>query len=285
VDYDASEEVPSFQDIQDIELSGNFALTKAGLRRRPVNYGLDIFTRSEAPPGSGLGTSAAMGVALIGVLNRVAGVHQTPDQIAETAVALETEELQILSGKQDHYAAALGGVQFMTFRGPHVQSVAMPLDPSLLADLQRQIVLVYTGKSRLSSDLHRHVVQRFESNDPTLLSLFEGLTRIALDVRDALLKGQIDEVGKLVHENWNHQKQLYSGISNPDIEQLCAIGIRAGAIGVKACGAGGGGCLAFVCKDGVESYVAKSLKAAGAEVLRFDIAPQGLMVWSRAESE
>lgn len=281
VDFDEREVLPSVRDVQNAELKGSFGLVKAALRRRPVHRGMEIYTRSDAPPGSGLGTSASMGVALIGALNRLAGVHETPDEIAETAVALETEELGILSGKQDHYVAALGGVQFMTFQGGLVRSVPLTLDATLLADLQRRIVLVYTGKSRLSSDLHRHVISRFESSDPIFFRLLEELAQAARDARDALLRGDLDRLGKIVGINWERQRELYDGITTPQIEELCVIGARHGALGAKACGAGGGGCLLFVCEDGSEGTVAKALQHAGATVLRYDIAREGLLTWSR----
>jgi D-glycero-alpha-D-manno-heptose-7-phosphate kinase len=283
-DYDEREEVPSIRHIRETELTGNFGLVKAALRRRGSRSGLEICTRSDAPPGSGLGTSASMGVALIGALGSVAGVPETPDRVAETAFALETEELRILSGKQDHYAAALGGVQYMSFRGPWVQSVAVPLSAPALADLQRRLVLVYTGRSRLSSDVHRHVVARFEAEDARFLVLLESLADLAAAARDALLRGDMDDVGKCVRENWGYQRELYDGIATPDMEDLATIGRGAGAIGMKACGAGGGGCLVFVCEDGMEGRVAAALGGAGAHVLPFDIAPQGLLWWSREAS-
>jgi len=281
VDFGEREVLPSVRDVQHAELTGNFGLVKAALRRRPAHGGIEIFTRSEAPPGSGLGTSASMGVALIGALNRMGNIHETPDETAEIAVALETEELGVLSGKQDHYVAALGGVQFMTFYGGLVRSVPLPLDATALAELQRRIVLVYTGKSRLSSDLHRHVVARFESGDPSFFKILEELAQAARDARDALLRGDIERLAKVVGVNWEYQRELYSGICTPQMEELSAVGVRHGALSVKACGAGGGGCLAFVCEDGCEGRVAHALREAGAEVLRYDIALTGLLTWSR----
>lgn len=281
VDFGEREVLPSVRDVQTAELTGNFGLVKAALRRRPVGRGMEIFTRSDAPPGSGLGTSASMGVALVGALNRLEGVYQTPDETAEIAVALETDELGILSGKQDHYVAALGGVQYMAFHGGIVRAVSIPLAAAALAELQRRIVLVYTGKSRLSSDLHRHVVSRFETGDPAFVRVLEELAQAARDARDALLEGDLDRLGKVVGANWERQRELYAGIATPQIDELCAIGVRHGAIAAKACGAGGGGCLAFVCEDGSEGLVAKALRDAGAELLRYDVAREGLLTWSR----
>jgi len=281
VDFDEREDLPASRLVHETELRGSFGLVKAALRRRGVDRGLQIVTRCEAPPGSGLGTSASMGVALIGALNRVMGVYETPDASAETAVRLETEELGILSGKQDHYAAALGGVHYMTFRGPHVSCVRLPLSRESLADMQRRIVLVYTGRSRLSGDVHTHVHGRFESREPGFTRILEDLSDLAGAGRDALLRGSFDELGKVVNANWDLQRALHPAITTSDIEDLCAIGLRSGAVGVKACGAGGGGCLLFVCEDGAEGRVARALSESDVTPLTFDLASWGLLSWSK----
>ena len=281
VDYDETEEMPAEHLVHTEELRGSFGLVKAALRRRLVDRGMQILTRCEAPPGSGLGTSASMGVALIGALNGVMGVFETPDVTAETAVALETEELGILSGKQDHYAAALGGVQFMSFRGAEVSCVPLELRQESLADLQRRLVLVYTGQSRLSGDVHRHVVRRFQSGDPEIRGTLAGLASAANDARDALLHDDLDGLGKVVQSNWELQMALHPAVSTVELESLWRVGRASGAIGAKACGAGGGGCLVFVCEDGAEGPVAKALSSAGARVLTCDVSPAGLLAWSR----
>ena len=142
LDFDETAHMPVGQAIADADLTGPFGLVKAALRRRPARSGVSILSRSEAPPGSGLGTSAAMGVALVGALGRATGVPDDTKATAETAVALETEELRILSGKQDHYASTLGGAQFMTFDGPDVTTTRLPLSPEATAELRRRVVLV-----------------------------------------------------------------------------------------------------------------------------------------------
>lgn len=279
LDFGEATDVGVGDAIPDEDLTGAFGLVKAALRRRPVGRGVNILTRSEAPPGSGLGTSAAMGVALIGALNAATGVNDDESEIAETAVALETEELRILSGKQDHYASTLGGVQFMTFDGPAVTTSRLDLTPEALANLRRRVVLVYTGHSRLSSDLHEHVVGRFEARDPGLLGTLREIAGIAREARGALLRGSYAELGRCVAANWECQKALYPGITTDDIEALADVGRRNGALGMKACGAGGGGCLVFVAADGAEGPLTSALEDAGARTLRYDVAERGLLTW------
>ncbi|MBT3267313.1 hypothetical protein HN371_09190 [Candidatus Poribacteria bacterium] len=281
LDFDETAHMPVGQAIADADLTGPFGLVKAALRRRPARSGVSILSRSEAPPGSGLGTSAAMGVALVGALGRATGVPDDTKATAETAVALETEELRILSGKQDHYASTLGGAQFMTFDGPDVTTTRLPLSPEATAELRRRVVLVYTGHSRLSSDLHEHVVGRFEARDAGLLATLREIAAIAHDARDALVAGSAGELARCVAANWECQKALYPGITTDEIETLAATGRRHGALGMKACGAGGGGCLAFIAADGAEGPLADALQAAGAQSLRYDVAESGLLTWTR----
>ncbi|MDA1190832.1 MAG: hypothetical protein O3A46_04000 [Candidatus Poribacteria bacterium] len=280
VDYDEREELSTIRDVQNVELTGSFGLVKAALRRRHVEGRLDILTRSDAPPGSGLGTSASMGVALIAALNRAAGVEQSAAEMAETAVELETVELGILSGKQDHYAAALGGAQFMTFDGGAVSVEAVQMRRDQLAEFQRRFVLAYTGKSRLSSDLHVHVTERFEQRDQSFLNRLRNLTDTAREARSALLRGNYDELAQCITFNWEQQKALYNGITTREIDALEAVGRHAGAVAMKACGAGGGGCLLFLCDDGAEGLVARQLREAAASTLRFDVAESGAFAWS-----
>lgn len=280
LDFDDATDMPVDRAGDDGALAGPFGLVRAALRRRPVGRAVSIVSRSEAPPGSGLGTSAAMGVALVGALGSANGVTDDDRSIAETAVALETDELGNLSGKQDQYASTLGGVQFMTFQGPDVTTTRIHRAAEELAELRRRVVLVYTGQSRLSGDLHAHVVGRFEAREAGLLGALREIASIAHGARDAFVAGSMPELARCVAANWECQKALYPGITTEEIETLAALGRRNGALGMKACGAGGGGCLAFVAEDGAEGPLSAALEAAGAQTLRYDIAQSGLLTWT-----
>ncbi len=285
LDYADAAEVAVGQAAGEGELGGAFGLVRAALGRRPVGRAVEVLTHSEAPPGSGLGTSAAMGVALLGALGAVSNEPIELSTLAETAVALETEDLGLLSGKQDHYASALGGVQYMTFRGEDVAHTRLALSDSDLAQLRARVVLVYTGSSRLSSDLHEHVVGRFNARDAALLSTLEEIAGIAEAARAALAAADYTELGRCVAANWECQKRLYPGIATDQIDALADVGRQNGALGMKACGAGGGGCLVFVARDGHEAQLAAALADAGAQPLRYDIAERGLLTWTRPHAD
>jgi len=274
-DFDLYE---SANDIRNIEYNGNIDLVKAAIKRLNVEYGLDIMTRSEAPPGSGLGTSASMGVALIGALAKNMDIFYLRNEIAELAVKLETEELGIFSGKQDHYAAAFGGFNFMRFDGEIVSSSIIRIPEDVTLNLEKNSVLVYTGKSRLSSNIHEHVINSFKKGKNK--TALEGLVRVAEEMKAVLANGNLVDFGQLLLDNWKYQKDMHPSITNEQIDNLFEIAINNGALGGKACGAGGGGCLYFYCKDNTEHKVRKALEGASARILNFHFEFNGLQTWS-----
>jgi len=237
-----------------------------------------ITTRSDAPPGSGLGTSAAMGVALIGALTRLVGRPLLGHEIAELASEIEREELGILGGKQDQYASALGAVQFMEFYGEGVRAAPLRLAPATEFALQKHLVLCYTEQSRLSGDIHQRVTDAFRKGEPGTTGAIANLKRIAREMKDALLLGDLDAFAALMSANWESQKRLHPSVTNGRIEELFAIAAKAGAAGGKACGAGGGGCLVFIAQPDREHILRQALKEAGARVIDFVLDHHGLQV-------
>ncbi len=263
-------------DIRRLEYDGNADLVKAALKHLGVPGGIEVTTRSDAPPGSGLGTSAAMGVALIGALSTFARRPLLPHEVAEMASEIERKELGILGGKQDQYASALGGWQSMEFFGETVRAAPLRLDPGTAFQLQKHLVLCYTEQSRLSGDIHQRVTEAFESRDPETTSAMENLKAIARKMKDALLLGDIEQFARLMSENWANQKRLHPSVTNERIEDLFAIANDAGAAGGKACGAGGGGCLVFMAKPDREHLLRKALREAGARLIEFVFDHDGL---------
>ncbi len=276
-DYDISLEIASFDELA---YDGRLDLIKAALRRLQVRQGADIFVRGEAPPGSGMGSSASAGVALIGLLDAFRGQERGLSEIAELAHLLETEELGIAGGKQDQYAAAYGGLNFLEFEDPVVR--VRPLHPpdGVLNELEKHLVLCYTDRSRVSGDIISTVMEAYRRGEPSTVRALHRLKAIAVEMRDALLAGDLEAFGALLRENWENQKALHPSVTNPQIERLFAIALTAGAIGGKALGAGGGGCLLFYCRPDREHLVRQALAEAGAQPLSFHLDFKGLQVWT-----
>lgn len=275
-DFDLYEKA---EDIKQLEYNGNIDLAKAAIKKMDIEHGLEIITRSNAPAGSGLGTSAAMGVTLIGALSRFTKKPMLSYEFAEAASAIERFELDIFGGKQDQYASALGGFNFMEFDDEEVKVSTLAIASDVLYDLEKHLVLCYTGKSRLSGDIHRKVVNAYESNEPKTRNALDNLKSIAQKMKDALLIGDLETFGVLLSENWENQKALHPSVTNTQIDDLFDIALANGAIGGKACGAGGGGCLVFYAHEDQEHNVRGELEHAGASIIDFNFDFGGLRIW------
>lgn len=246
-------------------VTGEQIVTDEGMQ---VRYGFAL------PTGSGLGTSAALNVCWFGLI----GGGTDRRKVAEQAYGLE-ELLGILGGRQDQYAAAFGGFNLMRFAGGsqvEVEPVALP--PETITALEARSVLVYTGTPRLSGNIHESVWGGFRAGRTETVAAFHGLREVGLAQPEALKNGNFAEFAALLEKNWICQKNLDPSVSNPQIEQLFATAQNAGALGGKACGAGGGGCLYFVTEEGQQTAVTEALVAAGARHIPFAFEFNGLQV-------
>lgn len=240
--------------------------------------GLDVQYGFDLPSGSGLGTSSALNVVWLSLIkNQMAAGDDEREQIAEIAYRLEGL-LGISGGKQDQYAAALGGFNRMTFGVNGVAVERLAVDPAVVAELEARCVLCYTGKPRLSSRIHENVWGAFARGVPETVNALHALRDVALKMKPVLLGGDLDAFAGLIGENWEHQKALDASVTNPQINALFDAAGAAGALGGKACGAGGGGCLLFVAEAGRQTAVADALTMRGARVIPFRFAFDGLTV-------
>lgn len=270
----------SVQNFRELEYDGNLDLIKAAISRLGIQRGMNLFVRCDAPPGSGTGSSASIGVALIGLLNLLQDNRLSAYEVARLANLLETEELHIAGGKQDQYAAAIGGFNYMEFKDPSVNVSPLHLDTSAVVELEKHLVLCYTGKSRLSGNLITRVQEAYQAGRPSTVGALERMRDVAVEMKSALLKGQIGEFGRLLQANWECQKQLDPTITTDQIDSLFEIAAAAGSVGGKALGAGGGGCVLFLASPDREHDVRTALEQAGVQVLDFNFEFGGLRVWS-----
>jgi D-glycero-alpha-D-manno-heptose-7-phosphate kinase len=259
-------------------LDGRLDLLKAALRMLPVQAACTITTRCDAPAGSGLGTSGAMDVALVAALALARAEPLTGREIAEQAWYLETVEAKIPGGKQDQFAAALGGFQRLTFRDPDVGLEPITLDPAFAAALERRTVLCYTGRSRVSGAMITRVMTAYEHGDPRVTGALRAMKDAAAAMAEALRAGDATGVAALLSENWKHQQLLDPGMCTPEMARLEGALQAAGALGGKAAGSGAGGSMFFVTGDDPAPAIAAA-RAAGATVLPLRWAFAGVRAW------
>jgi D-glycero-alpha-D-manno-heptose-7-phosphate kinase len=257
---------------------GKLPLLTAALRMFPVLGGFTLTTRCDAPPGSGLGSSGALGVALVGALARARQESLDGREFAEQAWHVESIEAQLPGGKQDQYGAALGGFHRLSFRDPDVGVEPVTLDPAFAAALERQILICYTNKSRVSGDTISRVMGAYERGDPTVTGALRALKDVGNAMVDALRAADLARVGALLSENWKHQQALDPGMRTDEMARLEAVASGGGALGGKAAGAGAGGSMFFVMK-GAARDAAAAVSATGAKVLSLAWSAEGVRTW------
>ena len=276
-DFDTFIEV---KDFKQLEYDGNLDLIKAAIRVLEVKQGMDIFVRCDAPPGSGTGSSSSISVALIGLLNTLQNEKLSPHEIAKLGRVLELQELHIAGGKQDYYASALGGINYLEFEDPAVSNSNLNVRPEVISEMEKHMVLCYTGKSRLSGNIISKVMGAYEHGEKETTNALFNLKRIAHEMKSALLTGDTKRFASLLDENWQNQKMLDESTTNPQIDHLFDAAYKRGAIGGKALGAGGGGCLLFYCDDNCEHEVRKALQENSVQIIDFNLEFQGLSTWT-----
>lgn len=224
-----------------------------------------ITIESQSPRGGGLGASSALVVALLAagtaLLERRA---ESADRLAALARDLEAQLMGLPTGIQDHYPGLLGGALELCYPpgGHQVERLAANLEA-----LGDSLVVAYTGQSHFSAGANWQIVRRRLEAEPETTALLQGIGEVAGELADALKAGELERVGTLMSSEWSKRRRLAEGISTPRLEELLTSGLAAGAWGGKACGAGGGGSLAFLAPADRRSEVVRALTAVGAEVL------------------
>jgi D-glycero-alpha-D-manno-heptose-7-phosphate kinase len=241
---------------------GRLDLQKAALRILPVGA-CTLTTRSDAPTGSGLGSSGALDVALVAALSAARGESPDPVSIAETACHLEAVEAGIPGGRQDQFASAHGGFLRLTFRDPDAEVERLKLDPAFAADLARRMVLCYTSASRFSGTTISRVMRAYEQGDRNVVHALLGLRSVAERMVTALLGSDFSAIGRLLSENWTHQQALDPMMRTDDMARLEHAVMAAGALGGKAAGSGAGGCMFFLAPEDPAEVIAAAAESGG----------------------
>lgn len=246
---------------------------------KPLQSGLDFFLHSDAPPGSGLGSSSTMVVALIGLLLHYQRRPMTDYEVAGLAYRIERERLGIAGGMQDQYAATFGGFNLIEFGAGTAVVNPLRVDPDILNELHYHLLLCYTGRTRLSANIIRTQVENYIERKPDVMSAMAELKRITIDMKNALLQGRLDDFGALLHEGWLNKQRMAAQITTSTIDTLYARAREEGAIGGKITGAGGGGYLLLYCQFDKKHAVARALEQLGGQVVEFAFEQAGLQTW------
>jgi D-glycero-alpha-D-manno-heptose-7-phosphate kinase len=280
LDYDI---VAKYDVDRRLPYDGELDLVKAVVHTLGCGQGLELFLHTDAPPGSGLGSSSAMVVALIGAFARWLGRSMSGYEVARLAYHIERVELGVPGGWQDQFAATFGGFNFIEFLGDDVVVNPLRVPSATLNELHYRLLLCYTGRTRLSGHILDRQIAGYREKRPEVVAALDEIKAIAIAMKNALLQGRFTDFGRLLHAEWEQKKRLAPGISDADIDALYDVARRAGAIGGKLLGAGGGGYLVFLCPFERKHRVAQALEEAGAQVVPFNFDLRGLQTWEVEE--
>lgn len=244
----------------------------------PLSFEMQTFV--DAPAGSGLGSSSTLVVAMIGAFTEWLKLPLGEYDIAHLAYDIERVDLGFAGGRQDQFAATFGGWNFMEFSaGDKVIVNPLRIRESYLHELEFNLVLYYTGTSRLSSTIIAGQIANLQSASEQSLEGMHRLKEQALRMKEALLTGHLDRMGDILDYGWKFKKDTASDISNATIDEIYEAATRAGAMGGKISGAGGGGYMMFYCPGNTRYPVAKALEAFGGQVHRLQFSERGVSSW------
>jgi D-glycero-alpha-D-manno-heptose-7-phosphate kinase len=238
--------------------------------------GFHLTANSQAPAGAGMGGSSALAIACIGALNHLVGNRYDQRKFITIAANVETTVIRVPAGFQDYYSALYGGTSCVHFRPDGIERESLKIDETRLED---RIAICYTGEPRLSGTNNWDILKRHIDGDPELFELFDGIRDSTLSVREALLADDWAKLRETMRAAYPNRKRLAPGVTTPQMERLVGTALANGAEAAKICGAGGGGCIAFLCAEGRKADVERALMGEdGAEIIDWRFSREGLTI-------
>ena len=270
----------------DLPLNGTLDLLKGVYNRIAKDYlkeplSFELITHVDAPPGSGLGSSSTLVVAIIGAFAHWLKLPLGEYDIAHLAYEIERIDLGLAGGRQDQYAATFGGFNFMEFyKDDKVIVNPLRIRKKYVNELQNNIVLFYTGTSRESAKIIDKQASAINKNAQDKIDATLMVKEQSIKMKEALLRGELDKIGETLHTGWEYKKQMAEGISNPHIEELYNTALNAGSNGGKISGAGGGGFMFFYCPGNSKFSVIEAISSMGIQVTPYEFSMSGLYSYS-----
>lgn len=269
-----------------LTIDGKLDLLKGVVNRIQRDYGINVpgfrlTTYVDAPPGSGLGTSSTLAVAIVGAFVEMLGLPLGEYDIAQYAFEIERKDLNWAGGRQDQYAATFGGVNFMEFYADDKVIVnPLRIKREYLFELEHNLLLYFTASSRDSASIIEQQASNVVKNDVDAIEAMHQLKIQAQLMKEALLKGKLNEIGEILDFGFEQKRKMASGISNARIEEIYDSAKQAGATGGKISGAGGGGFMIFYCPGNTKYHVMQALDRFGGREKKYQFVEHGLTSWT-----
>ncbi|MBP5457944.1 MAG: dehydrogenase [Paludibacteraceae bacterium] len=270
---------------KELPIDGNLDLHKGVFNRIIKNFDVEpkpfrITTYSDAPAGSGLGSSSTMVVCILQAFAEWYNLPLGDYEIAHLAYEIERVDIGLSGGKQDQYAATFGGFNFMEFLpNGHVIVNPLRIKPWIVEELEASLLLFFTGASRSSAKIIDEQRKNTIEKNSTAIEAMHKIKQSAIDMKTAILKGEINSFASILGRAWEDKKKMANSITNPMIQKAFDIALNAGAIAGKVSGAGGGGFIMFVVEPTKRKSVEKALSALDGRVVEFQFSDKGTQSW------
>lgn len=275
----------TFDATDKISPEGYFILHKGVYNRivkqfthKPLSFKMSTFV--DAPPGSGLGTSSTLVVSILGAFVEWLKLPLGEYDIAKLAYEIERIDLQMAGGKQDQYAATFGGFNYMEFIGDNVIVNPLHIRQRYSDELAHNLVLYHTATSHVSAQIIEEQQKNVQAKKQKSIDAMLALKEQAAQMKEVLLKGDLDAIGQILDEGWKHKKQMADSVSNAFIDEVYEEAMSAGATGGKISGAGGGGFMFFYCPSNARYKVIDHLAKFGGQSKRYEFVSEGLKTWT-----
>jgi len=271
--YSISESVESVEELQ-------HDIAKACLKRVGINSKIEIASLSDIPAGSGLGSSSTYTVGLLNALYSIQGHYKSLEFLADEACTIEMDILKKPMGKQDQYLAALGGfVRLDIDKQGVVVPTRIKLEKSIMNELNRNLLIFYTGQQRKNDKILNEQDQSTKNNNEEVLNSLHYIKESGYKILDIVQSGNLDELGLMFKDHWEMKKKLSLGVTNDRIDSIYDTALENGAIGGKVSGAGGGGFFTFYCNND-HSKLRTAMKEKGLQELEYSFDLDGSKIIS-----
>lgn len=281
----------SYPLVPELEIDGDASLVKGVYNRVVKDYGevtggFRITTYNDAPVGSGLGTSSSMVVCILKAFIEWLSLPLGDYEASRLAFEIERKDLALEGGKQDQYAAAFGGFNYMEFHKDDLVIVnPLKIKRWIVDELEGSIVLYFTGASRSSAKIISEQKENTEKGKTDAIEAMHAIRQSAIDMKHALLKGDMRRLAEILGSGWENKKKMAGAISNPMIEEAFDVALQAGAISGKVSGAGGGGFIMFMVDPVKKKRVTDALSNLGGFVMPFQFTDGGAHGWRIYETD
>ena len=274
----------TFTSLSEMPIGGELDLVKRALRFYCTRsdtwlgqtHGLDVTLHSKAPPGSGLGASSALLMALSSTLNEIGNLGLSKDRLIDLGANIEAQVIGIPTGKQDYFPPLFGGICSIWFDVDGHRVERLEEDNDLIERLNKRLILSFTNINRFSGVTNWAMLKRYIERQGDTVAHMRQIKQVALDVRRSLMIGDLDEFARLLAVEWDNRKALADGVTTPEIDRMIAAAAAKGARASKLCGAGGGGCMITYAEPEDRPAVRQALVNAGATLMPFQIVPEGV---------